>query len=55
MTVELWIGVGLVGAITLSLLVGMAVGAVLGHIGRQVSDLLEHDSWASAPPTARVR
>lgn len=52
--VELWISVGL-GVIALSLLVGMAVGAVLGHVARQVSDLLEHESWTSAPPTARVR
>jgi F0F1-type ATP synthase membrane subunit c/vacuolar-type H+-ATPase subunit K len=50
----LWISIGL-GALVFSLLVGMAVGAVLGHVARQVSDLLEHESWASAPPTARAR
>jgi uncharacterized membrane protein len=35
----------LVGLASLSLLVGLSLGAILGHISREMSDLLESESW----------
>ena len=35
----------------LSGVVGLALAAVLGRISREVSELLEPESWASAPLT----
>jgi hypothetical protein len=53
--VALWILSGVVGFMLISCAVGIVVAAVLGQIGRQVSDLLELESWASAPLTPRAR
>jgi hypothetical protein len=36
---------------TISLLVGLIVAAVLGQIGREVSQLFENEAWSSAPLT----
>jgi hypothetical protein len=38
----------------LSALVGLAIPAVLGRVGREISELLESDHWASAPLTRDV-
>jgi hypothetical protein len=45
-----WIMVGVGSFLALSLLVGLAVAAVLGNISRRVSDLHETEAWALAPP-----
>ncbi len=50
MTLWAWLAVGAAGALGVSLLVGLAVGAVLGTIGREIDELVEAESWASAPP-----
>jgi hypothetical protein len=47
----MWILIGLASAFTLSLITGLAVAAVLGAIGRSVSEPLEFEPWASAPLT----
>jgi phosphate/sulfate permease len=44
-----WIVVGIGSFLVLSLLVGLAVAAVLGSIGRKVSELYETEEWALAP------
>ena len=36
----MWIAIGLTAALTLSVITGLAVAAVLGAIGRSVSELL---------------
>lgn len=36
-------------AMMISLLVGLIVAAVLGQIGRELSELLENEAWSSAP------
>jgi hypothetical protein len=43
--------IAVAGGATLSLLAGLAVAAVLGQIGDQVSELLEPEAWSSAPLT----
>jgi hypothetical protein len=50
-----WILVAVAGLMVVSCVVGAAVAAVLGHIGREVSELLEGEAWASAPLTPRAR
>jgi hypothetical protein len=47
----MWILIGLAAAFTLSLITGLAVAAVLGAIGRSVSEPLEFEPWASAQLT----
>ncbi len=54
MTLWAWIAVGAAAALGASLLMGLAVGAVLGTIGRELGELVETESWGSAPP-ARAR
>jgi hypothetical protein len=44
----MWIVIGLSSAVTLSVIAGLAVAAVLGAIGRSVSELLELEPRASA-------
>lgn len=51
MSVWTWVVVGTGSFVVLSLLVGLAVGAVLGSIGRRISELHETEDWAMAPPT----
>ena len=49
MSTWLWVIVGMGLFFALSVLVGLAVAAVLGRIGREISELLENGHWASAP------
>ena len=42
-----------VAAVTVPLVVGLAVAAVLSRVGTEIGDLLEAELWASAPPTSR--
>ena len=51
MTVSGWIVVGICGFFVVSLLVGLAVAAILNSGGRQLSDLIELEAWTSAPLT----
>jgi hypothetical protein len=53
----LWDGivVGVGSFLVLSLLVGLALAAVLGSIGRKVSELYETEEWALAPPNRALR
>jgi NhaP-type Na+/H+ or K+/H+ antiporter len=51
----LWILIAVAGSILFSCAVGIVVGAVLGQIGRQVTELLELESWSTTPLTPRSR
>jgi hypothetical protein len=51
MSVLVWIGVGLAGLLTLSLLVGLALARILGAIGDDIAQLLETEPWTSSPLT----
>ncbi len=42
-----------VAAVTVPLVAGLALAAVLSRVGAEVGDLLEAELWASAPPTSR--
>jgi len=53
MSVWVWIAIGVSSFFVLSLSVGLAVAAVLGDIGRRVSELYETEDWAAAPPSRR--
>ena len=46
-----WIAIGVGSFLGLSLLVGLGLAAILGTIGRQISELHETDDWAMLPPT----
>ncbi len=46
-----WIVIGVGSFLGLSLLVGFALAAILGTIGREISELHETDDWAMQPPT----
>ncbi|HEY8775415.1 MAG TPA: hypothetical protein VIM33_02920 [Gaiellaceae bacterium] len=48
---SVWIVIGMGSFLGLSLLVGLGLAAVLGTIGRQISELHETDDWAMLPPT----
>jgi hypothetical protein len=49
MPMWVWIVIGVSSFLGLSLLVGFALAAILGTIGREISEL--HDDWAMLPPT----
>jgi hypothetical protein len=51
MPMWLWIVIGVGLFLSLSLLVGLGLAAILGTIGRQISELHEPDDWAMLPPT----
>jgi ABC-type enterochelin transport system permease subunit len=46
-----WIVMGSATLLALSLLVGLALAAILGTISSEVSELLELEPWRTAPPT----
>ncbi len=48
---SLWalLAFGLVGFVTVSVLVGLSLCAILGQISREMSDLLESESWQRVP------
>jgi len=48
--VLLWIAIGTVAALGLSALLSLALGAILGMIGRDLGELVEADLWSVAPP-----
>ena len=51
MSVLTWIPLGLGSLLLLSLLVGLAVGAILGCITRSVEAVAETEEWAVLPLT----
>ena len=50
MPVWAWTLMGASTLLALSALVGLAAGAILGNISREVSELLEMEARSSAPP-----
>ena len=55
MSIWIWIAIGVSSFFVLSLSVGLAVAAVLGDIGRRVSELYETEDWATAPPARALK
>jgi hypothetical protein len=51
MPMWVWIVIGVGSFLGLSFLVGLGLAAILGTIGRQISELHETDDWAMLPPT----
>jgi hypothetical protein len=51
MPMWVWIVIGAGSFLGLSLLVGFALAAILGTIGRQISELQQTDDWTTLPPT----
>jgi hypothetical protein len=51
MPMWVWIVIGVGSFLGLSLLVGFALAAILGTIGREISELHETDDWAMLSPT----
>jgi len=55
----LWIGIGLGAFFAVSVLVGLALAAMLGTISRGVTEmheeLFEAEAWTVEPPTQRRR
>jgi hypothetical protein len=49
MSVWVWLLIGVASFFALSLLIGLAIATILGSIGREVSELVDHERWASAP------
>lgn len=45
-----WTLTGATTVLALSALVGLAAGAILGSVSREVSELLEMEARSSAPP-----
>jgi len=54
MTVWLWVIIGVAAFLVLTVVIGLAFAAILGQIGREVSDLFESELSASAPLTREV-
>ena len=46
-----WVLVGVGACIALSIAVAFVVARILGRIAQDVSELLEHEEWSSAPLT----
>jgi len=46
---EMLILIGVASLLTLSILLALIVAAVLGRIGREVSQLLDLEPWSTAP------
>ena len=55
MPMWVWIVIGVGSFLGLSLLVGLGLAAILGTIGRQISELHEPDDWAMLPPTRAAK
>lgn len=54
MSVWLWILLGIVGVLALSLLAGLLVAAILANIGRESAELIEFELLRSSPPTDSI-
>lgn len=50
MSVWALLAIGTVGLLTLSAVIGLSLGAILGHISREVSELLDLEPWQRTPP-----
>jgi hypothetical protein len=51
MPMWVWIMIGVGSFLGLSFLAGLALAAILGTIGRQISELHQTDDWTTLPPT----
>jgi hypothetical protein len=45
----LWVIAGIAGFVALSIVIALALAAVLGQLGSDVSELFENDFWTDAP------
>jgi len=55
MSVWSWVIVGASAYLVLSVVVAVALSATLRRIGGNASDLLERESWATAPLTREIQ
>lgn len=55
MAIWAWIAIGATALCVISVLVGLAIARILGEITRQASDLLDEQTWASAPLTRAAK
>lgn len=51
MSLWAWIAIGAASFLVVSLLAGLAIGAILRDIGRRISELQESEDWTVLPPT----
>jgi hypothetical protein len=51
MSVWAWVAVGVGAFLGMSLLLGLALAAILRRIGEGIAALWEHEQWSSAPLT----
>jgi hypothetical protein len=52
--VWVWLGVAVVGLLALSLSVSLAIALTLGRIADEITEVMESESWSSAPLTRAV-
>jgi hypothetical protein len=50
-----WTAIGVVSFLLVSLLTGLAIGAILRDIGRRISELQESEDWTMLPPSRAPR
>jgi hypothetical protein len=55
MTIWAWVAIGVAAFAVTSLVVGLAIGMILGKIAHGASALLDEECWASAPLTRARR
>lgn len=55
MSTWLWVLVGAAAFVSLSVVVSLALAALLGRIARETTELLEGEFWSSASLTREVR
>lgn len=55
MSVWTWTAIGIASFLLVSLLAGLAIGAILRDIGRRISELQESEDWTILPPSRASR
>lgn len=55
MSVWTWTAIGIASFLLVSLLAGLAIGAILRDIGRRISELQEAEDWTILPPSRASR
>jgi hypothetical protein len=51
MPMWVWIAIGVGTLLVVAVVVGLVLAAILGAIGRKISELYDDETWATLPPT----
>ena len=55
MTLWAWLAIGVAASVVVSTIATFVIAKILGHVGLELTDVLEQEAWARTPLTRELR